>query len=77
MFGAVIVRQSAGQGVGQRIRSLTHIQASQTSCHAKWHLTAIVTEYICIIVFCSPGTTFVVDANTLTLAQSASKCTIQ
>ena len=37
--------------------------------------TAIVTEYICIIVFFFPRTTFVVDANTLTLARSASKCT--
>ena len=44
------------------IRSQTHVRASQMSCHAKWHLMAIVIEYICIIVFCSPRTTFVVVA---------------
>ena len=36
----------------------------------KQHLTATFIEYICVIVFCSPRTTFVADANTLTLAQS-------
>ena len=37
--------------------SWAHVRTLLMFCSTKWHLMAIITEFICVIVFCSPRAT--------------------